>query len=372
MSSFFDKIRSGAGKAAFEADKLRRTNAIQSEIRELRDEARQALNRVGDVAYELYRDGKIHQAVLVQACQQVQAVQEQIGVRERHLESIRQEEYEEETPTAQYGRTCPRGHGPIPPDNYFCQECGARAVEVAAPTDPTSRLCAECGQPLGPQARFCANCGTPAPEAEAEPTPTFCQECGTKLLANVVFCGECGTPVASRQEKISSETEVPPEPEAPTSLEVEREWEYEQEKPPPIEVVNPPEEPTENDVDLPSLDSSALESGDLDESAAPTAEETVFETSGAAHGETSLPDDTDGVQQEGETVEDEGDSCPVCETPRLADALFCAECGYRFDGEGAGGEVQTEVEMCPACDTLLFPDALFCAECGHSLSVATD
>lgn len=76
MNSFLDRIRSGAGKAAFEADKLRRMNAIQSGIKGLKDEVRRALNRVGDVAYDLYRDEQIDQPALEEACRQVQTLQE--------------------------------------------------------------------------------------------------------------------------------------------------------------------------------------------------------------------------------------------------------------------------------------------------------
>lgn len=272
MNSFLDRIRSGAGKAAFEADKLRRLNAVQSEIKGLKDEVRRGLNRVGDIAYDLYRDGQIDQPALQEACRQVQALHEQIVAYEAELENIRQEEYVEESPASQYGHICPRGHGPIPPENNFCQECGARAVEVPPPAT-ANRFCQNCGQQLGPEARFCANCGTPAPQPKAEPAPVFCQECGTTLLPDAVFCSECGVPVLAGEpdETPGSEVQTVPAAEAGNS-ELPREAERE---------------------------------------AAATVEEAI--------------EDADATRSQVA-------NCPSCNMPLLPEALFCAECGHQLEG----------------------------------------
>ena len=59
MNSFFDKMRSGAGKAAFEADKLRRVTSAQAELRGLRDELQKAVAIVGRVAFDLHQRGQV-------------------------------------------------------------------------------------------------------------------------------------------------------------------------------------------------------------------------------------------------------------------------------------------------------------------------
>ena len=68
MSSFFDKVRSGAGKAAFEADKLRRVTAAQSDLRGLREEMNRAVNLIGRVAFDLHQRGQDSPPELRAAC----------------------------------------------------------------------------------------------------------------------------------------------------------------------------------------------------------------------------------------------------------------------------------------------------------------
>ena len=291
MSSFIDRIRSGAGKAAFEADKLRRMNAVQSEIKGLKGEVRQALNRVGDVAYDLYREGRLEQPVLQKSCQGVQALEERIATAEQQLESIRQEEYVED----HYGRVCPNGHGPIPPENSFCQECGARAVE-AAPPAAANRSCQNCGQELSAEARFCANCGAPAPPPEAEATPAFCRECGTQLLPEAIFCSECGASAPDSEQAPS------PEPS---------EWS-----------AAPSEAESEAAV---GADVSEATPAEESEDGAPSWEPT----------EEAEATEAPVNATEGEPAPEapaEANRCPSCDAPLLPEAVFCAECGRQLEG----------------------------------------
>lgn len=291
MSSFLGRIRSGVGKAAFEADKLRRINTVQSEIKALQDEVQRALNRVGDVAYELYRAGEVDHPALQDVCLQVQRLYEQIQAYEVELESIRQEEYVEESLSAQNGRICPQGHGPIPPENNFCQECGARAVEVRAPARVNERFCQNCGQQLGAQSRFCAHCGTLAPDPVAEPVPAFCHECGAKLLSDAVFCSECGATVN------------PGEQAARTIHEIGGEVEHE--------------------LSTASQQASSHQSTEM--KAVDNSEEVISAEQPEHVWEAEAAEETPAAESQVD-----GDLCPGCGTPRLPDALFCAECGYRF------------------------------------------
>lgn len=218
MSSFFDKMRSGAGKAAFEADKLRRTTAAQSELRRLRDEMNRAVNLVGRVAFDLHQRGQTSPPELRAACDAAAAVLAQVSAQEAEIERIRNEQYVEPA-SAAYDPSplvCPAGHGPLTPGTRFCQHCGQPGVPpAAAPTIP----CPTCGTPLQPDARFCFNCGQPmtslpapppAPSAPAPtapstpPTPTDPTQPetvrlgGTKLAK--LTCPSCGEPVLNDEE----------------------------------------------------------------------------------------------------------------------------------------------------------------------------
>jgi len=115
MSSVFSRIRSGASKAAFEADKLRRIASVQSVIKSLKEEITQAFSRAGYVASDLHRTGRITQPELREACERIASLQAQIAAREREIETIRSQAYVEPTRGPQYGHLCPNGHGVLPP-----------------------------------------------------------------------------------------------------------------------------------------------------------------------------------------------------------------------------------------------------------------
>ena len=241
MAKFFNRIRSGAGRAAFEADKLRRVNSVQSIIKSLQEEINQTFFRAGRVAFELHQAGQVAQPELQQVCGHLTMLHGQVIARGHEIEAIRDQEYVEPRREPQYGRLCPNGHGELPPQAKFCPVCGAQAVS-APPPAATSKFCPACGTELLPEARFCPGCGAavprpspapaappPVPEPEAPPVPAVepslpvtpaieplppaaqgfplppppaleplhCPNCGSSLVPEAIFCPRCGEDVAS-------------------------------------------------------------------------------------------------------------------------------------------------------------------------------
>ena len=223
-------IRSGAGKAAFEADKLRRLNAIQSIIRSLEEEIRESTYRVGQVALELHQAGLLTQSELLQVCDHLVMLYSQKVAREQEIRAVRVEEYVEPQRETRYSRLCPNGHGELPSTAMFCPVCGSRAVDAPTPA-PSSRFCPSCGMSLTADTRFCPTCGAGVPQAQptrpAPPPPAavrepvkagpivfsslpsekpqtlppavgarHCPACGTALVAEAIFCPGCGGSVA--------------------------------------------------------------------------------------------------------------------------------------------------------------------------------
>lgn len=305
MDNFLGRIRTGAGKAAFEADKLRRVTSVQSAINGLKKEVEKSYYQVGRVAYGLYENGRITQPELQAACDQLAALQAKIAAHEQEIAAIRAEEFVEPEPaytsaSAQYGRVCPNGHGAIPEQDTFCQICGAKAVYVPPPVPTagtaTSTLlsagvCPHCHTPLAADARFCATCGQlvtpPAPVAEPAPTAAACVQCGAALLPDAIFCAECGHRV-ELAEATEPEPAVAAEADTPELVYVPESDE------PEIEVVG---ESLPESVD-------ALESEEM-------------------------------IESEVETAVPETNTCPSCGAPLLSDALFCLECGHQIGAEEA-------------------------------------
>lgn len=283
MSDIFNRLRSGAGKAAFEADKLRRIQSVQLKIRSLNQETEKEYNRVGQTAYSLYQKGEINQPELKAACGRLAAIFAQIRAYDREIEEIRAEEFLETASTIQYGHICPNGHGQIDLQNNFCQICGAKAIDVPP---PSGAACVRCQALLQPGAQFCANCGQPVESPKiSKPAENPCPNCGAPLLADAAFCTECGYKVVMpepEQEQDLSETDVESDVEAEAA------------------VVEPP--------------ASEPEIEEQQEDDEPPTETT----------------ESDLIGSEESPVPEALDMCPVCGSPLVEGAAFCTECGHRI------------------------------------------
>jgi DNA-directed RNA polymerase subunit RPC12/RpoP len=202
MSDFFRTIRNTAGKAAFEADKLRRVSAVQSAIKPLREEVNRTITRLGQAAYGLHQAGELAQPELCQICERMDSFYAQINAREKEIEAIRLEEYREPAVLPGSGLLCPNGHGELPEGSLFCQECGARAISAAP---PPAAACIHCGAALLPQSRFCPGCGqavvAATPEVESGNT-VDCPYCNAAVPDDSVFCPECGQRLETTTEEL--------------------------------------------------------------------------------------------------------------------------------------------------------------------------
>lgn len=333
MDNFFDKFRSGAEKAAFEADKLRRVTAVQSTVRSLKGDFEKEFYQVGRVAYMLHQKQQISQPELQEACNRLMTIQSQIQAREREVEQIRAETYETGASIGQtrYGHLCPNGHGPIPPQDSFCQKCGARAIEVPP---PTGRQCPHCGAALAAEARFCASCGQAAPPVPLSPplVENQCPACGTALLPGALFCAECGHHLKA------SEPTLPPVMGSTKEMLTSVDPFLEPDESEPVNVVR-----TELFMDFGDFDFSAVGEEENEENA------TVAER--------QLTEEAASVIEEDVEVE----------TPVLQQEVHVVTEPTSDPKEAAESVVKEKVDLCPICQTALLPDAVFCAECGHRL-----
>lgn len=151
MAGFLSKLKSGADKAAFEADRLVRVNQAQSALRSIQRELEAEVTALGEQALALYDAGTLTQPELLAHATKIDDVRQRIADQEAEVERIRQEKpqeaapaHEEEVPAAAaapepppqpstpapQGRTCPQCQTPLQADARFCPECGFRVAEV--------------------------------------------------------------------------------------------------------------------------------------------------------------------------------------------------------------------------------------------------
>lgn len=140
MPGFLDKLKSGADKAAFEADRLVRVNQAQSALKAMQREVEAEVVALGQQALALYDAGTLTQPELLALGPKIDSVRQRIADQEAEVERIRQEkppdaaatlpEARPEAPApAPQGRVCSSCRTPVSADVRFCPECGARVVE---------------------------------------------------------------------------------------------------------------------------------------------------------------------------------------------------------------------------------------------------
>lgn len=171
MSGVIKNLRSGADRAAFEANKLLRVQRIQYEQRVREQQRRQSVAQLGEAVWRLYAQGRIDDPELLGICHQIQTATHELAELEKTLAQVR----DEQAPQPRKCLDC--GHD-LAPGDAFCAFCGARnqtgspaAVPLHAPAAPATpatavpaaaaaaATCPRCGRPVRPAARFCGHCG---------------------------------------------------------------------------------------------------------------------------------------------------------------------------------------------------------------------
>ncbi len=141
MPGFLDKLKSGADKAAFEADRLVRLNQAQAAVRSAERDLEAATVALGREALALYDAGALSQPELLATCQRIDSLRQQVASLESGVERVRLEKAPD--PSA------PPGEAEDEP---------AASQTPAVPVSKT-RSCPNCGNALRSGVRFCPECG---------------------------------------------------------------------------------------------------------------------------------------------------------------------------------------------------------------------
>ena len=150
MSDFFGRLKSGANKVAFEADKMARTNKAQGEAEKFKAQINNQLAKLGEMVYQKYSKQEVVDPDFAEVCQAIANLQQQVTAKNEEIAKIKAETF---------GATAA---APAP---------AAEAAPEAAPVAPTAPVAL-----AQPEAKHCPNCGKPVDAGEK-----FCKECGTKL-----------------------------------------------------------------------------------------------------------------------------------------------------------------------------------------------
>jgi hypothetical protein len=166
MPGFFDKLKSGADKAAFEADRLRRQTQAQSALKALQRDLENQVQALGQQALALYDAGTLTQPELLALGPQIDNLRQQISTQEAEIERIRHEK----PPEAMGPAEEPPAAAPVPERPPTPVQAQARSEAEPPPAAPVQaaapglrgHICPKCQIPLPADVRFCPECGSRA------------------------------------------------------------------------------------------------------------------------------------------------------------------------------------------------------------------
>jgi len=159
MPGFFDRVKSGAERAAFEADKMRKVSQAQGALKNTQRDLEAKVAGWGQQVLALYDAGALTQPELLAVGPEIDALRLKIAAQEAEIERI----HEEKPPVAE-----PAAAPPAMEPVQMLPPVAAAPAETDLPgasaAPAKGRFCANCGSPLQPDTKFCMECGTKVAE----------------------------------------------------------------------------------------------------------------------------------------------------------------------------------------------------------------
>jgi uncharacterized small protein (DUF1192 family) len=155
MSDLFGRLKSGAEKVAFEADKMSRLNRTRAELDKLKNQVQEHYTKLGEKYYNERETAGVTGVEYDELCQALASLLEQVEAKNAEIQRIDAETYG--TPAAQPAAQAVFTQAPSQPEEAASQP----VVPPSAPTAPkTTRFCPNCGTELPTETKFCTNCGS--------------------------------------------------------------------------------------------------------------------------------------------------------------------------------------------------------------------
>ncbi len=167
MSDFFGKLKSGANKVAFEADKMGRVNRAQGELDKIKGQISTQFAKLGEMVYRQYSNQEAVSPALAEICQAVARLEQQVALKGEELNKLKAETFGAPAGSSPMAAPVPT---PVPAPAPVPSPAPIMAVEELTPASTTPEVSAQ------PAAVHCTNCGREIP-----PGVKFCPDCGTKI-----------------------------------------------------------------------------------------------------------------------------------------------------------------------------------------------
>jgi hypothetical protein len=155
MSDFFGKLKSGAGKVAFEADKMNRLNRAKGELEKIKNQIQAQYMKLGEMYYTQRGTAGVSGPAYDDIFQAIMNLENQVVSKNEDIQHINAETYTPQVtqPTAQpVSAQAPSPATPAP-TQYT-------PPSTPAPAATATKFCPNCGKEMPVETKFCPDCGT--------------------------------------------------------------------------------------------------------------------------------------------------------------------------------------------------------------------
>ncbi len=154
MSDFFGKLKSGAGKLAFEAEKMNRLSQAKSDLEKGKIQVQAQYAKLGELYYTQRGNSGVTGPAFDEICQAIMDLDQQVELKNEEVQRINAEIYSPQMsqPTPQTASAPVQSVSTPSP------------VQSASPSAPVAaaaatKFCPNCGKEMPVQAKFCPDCG---------------------------------------------------------------------------------------------------------------------------------------------------------------------------------------------------------------------
>ena len=180
MSDFFGKLKSGAGKVAFEADKMTRLNRAKGDQEKLKNQIQVQYSKLGELYYQQHATIGVTGQAYDDICQAIVDLEQQVERKGEDIQRISADVYAQP------------GTQPVPQPMNAPQYNPPPVQPQFTPTPPPAPFTPPAGQvqftPPPDQGQFMP----PLPPVQAAAATKFCSNCGKEMPSAAKFCPDCG------------------------------------------------------------------------------------------------------------------------------------------------------------------------------------
>jgi len=154
MSDLFGRLKSGAEKVAFEADKMSRLSRAKGELDKIKNQLQVQYATLGEKFYNGRETGAVSGPEFDEICQAIASLNQEVEAKDAEVQRIDAETY--------------GGQAPQPAQPSVFRQAQPQPTSdqpASVPTTPpaavkTTKFCPNCGTELPQEIKFCTNCGS--------------------------------------------------------------------------------------------------------------------------------------------------------------------------------------------------------------------